>query len=145
MSLKTSKDWNQFLVRFFLAFAFWEVIAFPLRVLFFSKFYHNPELQGLFVRIADVYWIGPIAADFIGIFALGLLYNLSKNSLPGGLVGGLLYGVLVSVFGFVAPTLFVSSLTYVAPVGLWWVWVMFLSLQTLVTSVVFSLSVSEEG
>ena len=73
MSLTTSKDWNQFLIRFIVAFAFWEVLAFPLRMLFFSKFYHDPNIQNMFMRIADVYWLGPIAADFLGIFALGFL------------------------------------------------------------------------
>jgi hypothetical protein len=73
MSLKTSNDWNQFLIRFLLAFAFWEVIAFPLRMLFFSKFYYDPNLSGIFVSIANIYWLGPIAADFLSILTLGAL------------------------------------------------------------------------
>jgi predicted membrane-bound spermidine synthase len=145
MSLTTSKDWNQFLIRFIVAFAFWEVLAFPLRMLFFSKFYHDPSIQSMFIRIADVYWLGPIAADFLGIFALGFLYAFVKNGLPEGLVGGILFGFAFSIAAFVAPVLFVTSLTIIAPTALWWIWVLFLSMQTLVVSSVYSVSLSEKG
>lgn len=144
MSLTTSRDWNQFLIRFIVAFAFWEVLAFPIRMLFFSKFYHDPGIQNMFTRIADVYWLGPIAADFLGIFALGFLYSFVKNGLPDGLVGGILFGFSFSIAAFVAPILFVTSLTTIAPLGLWWIWVLFLSIQSITVSCIYSISFDKE-
>lgn len=145
MSLSTSRDWNQFLLRFIIAFAFWEVLAFPLRMLFFSKFYHNPELQSIFVPVAEIYWLGPISAEFIGIFVIGFLYTLIQKGLPEGLVGGLLFGFLFSIAGFVSPTLFLTTLTNLAPNSLWWIWVLFLSLQTITVSSIYSVSLTERN
>ena len=144
MSIRTSKDWNQFLIRFIVAFAFWEVIAFPLRMLFFSKFYHDPSIQSVFVNIADVYWLGPITADFIGIFALGYLYSLVKSGLPEGLVGGILFSLSFSLAAYVSPVLFVTSLTNIAPLALWWIYVLFLSLQAIIVTSIYSISFSEK-
>lgn len=144
MNLNTSKDWNQFLLRFLIAFAFWEVLAFPLRMLFFSKFYHDPSIESLFIRIADVYWLGPISAEFLGIFFLGLLFYLVKSGLPEGLVGGLLFGTVFSIAAFVAPVLFLTTLTQVAPAALWWIWVLFLTIQTITVSSIYSVSISDK-
>jgi hypothetical protein len=110
MSLKTSNDWNQFLIRFLLAFAFWEVIAFPLRMLFFSKFYYDPSLSGIFVSIANVYWLGPIAADFLSILTLGALV-LSRKDLgcQKDWSADLLFGVLFSTAAYVGPILLLTT------------------------------------
>jgi hypothetical protein len=141
MSLKTSDDWNQFLLRFLLAFAFWEVVAFPLRMLFFSKFYFDPSLSGIFVPMANVYWLGPIAADFLSIFALGALYFLCKRGLPEGLVGGLLFGTLFSLSAYVGPTLMLTTFLQIGNLPIWWIWVIFQTLQAITVSVIFSLLV----
>ena len=140
MSLKSSNDWNHYLLRFLLAFAFWEVLAFPLRLLFFSKFYHDPSLSRIFISISDVYWLGPILADFIGIFALGAAYFIGRGGFPVGLVGGLLFGFTFSIAAYFAPTLLLTSVTSIVPNNLWWVWVSFLSLQAITVSIVYSIS-----
>lgn len=143
MSLKTSNDWNQFLIRFLLAFTFWEVIAFPLRMLFFSKFYYDPSLSGIFVSIANVYWLGPIAADFLSILTLGALYYLGKNGMPEGLVGGLLFGILFSTAAYVGPILLLTTFLKIGSLPVWWIWVLFQSLQAIVVSVVYSLTIRD--
>ncbi len=143
MSLKTSNDWNQFLIRFLLAFAFWEVIAFPLRMLFFSKFYYDPNLSGIFVSIANIYWLGPIAADFLSILTLGALYYLGRFSMPDGLVGGLLFGVLFSIAAYVGPILLLTTFLKIGSLPVWWIWVLFQSLQAIVVSVVYSLTIRD--
>ncbi|MCG9873723.1 MAG: hypothetical protein MH321_02925 [Leptospiraceae bacterium] len=143
MSLKTSNDWNQFLVRFLLAFGFWEVVAFPLRMLFFSKFYFDPSLSSIFVPMANIYWIGPIAADFVTIFALGALYFLCKGGLPEGLVGGLLFGILFSISAYLGPVLILSTFLKIGSLPIWWVWVVFQSLQAITVSAIYSLLVRE--
>jgi hypothetical protein len=143
MSLRTSKDWNQFLVRFLIAFSFWEVIAFPLRILFFSKFYHSLEYTKFFLPIAEVYWLVPIAAEILLIFTLGALYYLCRTGLPFGLVGGLLFGALVSLFAFVSPNLILLEFTKAIPANLSWIWVLYLSLQVMIVSGVYSVSFSE--
>lgn len=143
MSLKTSNDWNQFLVRFLLAFGFWEVVAFPLRMLFFSKFYFDPSLSNIFVPIANIYWLGPIAADFATIFTLGALYFLCKGGLPEGLVGGLLFGILFSISAYLGPVLILSTFLKIGSLPIWWVWVVFQSLQAITVSAIYSLLVRE--
>jgi len=142
-SLNTEK-WNRILVRFLLAFSFWEAVSIPLRMLFFSKFYFDPNFKGIFVPITDVFWIAPVFSDLVFTLSFGVLYSLIKDSLPQGLVGGFLVGILVSIIGFVSPMLWTLSLTNFAPVVLVWVWVAYYAIFTTVTAVIYSVGWNSE-
>lgn len=61
-----------------------------------------------------------------------------KESLPQGLVGGFLVGILVSIIGFVSPMLWTLSLTNFVPSALVWVWVAYYSIFTISTAVIYS-------
>jgi len=134
-----NKVWNQFLIRFFLAFAFWEAFSFPVKILLFSKFYYNIELTGLFVQMRDVYWVVPIVADFIQIFAIGVLYNLARKSLPENISGGVVFGLLISIL-FMSIPLFMISFTNSMTNLIWWTWAIYQFIESLTVSVIFSSS-----
>lgn len=144
MSSLNTEKWNRILVRFLLAFSFWEAVSIPLRMLFFAKFYFDPTLKSIFVPITDVFWLGPVFSDLTFTLAFGFLYALMKESLPQGLVGGFLVGILVSIIGFVSPMLWTLSLTNFAPTQLVWVWVAYYSLFTISTAVIYSVGWKEE-
>ncbi|TGN06901.1 hypothetical protein [Leptospira ilyithenensis] len=139
MKSPNTDTWNRILVRFLLAFAFWEAVAIPLRMLFFSKFYFDPSLKGIFVPIADVYWVGPIAGDLLQTLFLGILYGYAKENLPKGLVGGLLFGLLFSLTAYVGLVLFLSNLIQITPTILWWVWAGYQTLFALATGAIYSI------
>lgn len=139
-----TETWNRILVRFLLAFAFWEAIAIPLRMLFFSKFYFEPSLKGIFVPVADVYWIGPIAGDLVQTLFLAILYVYARESLPKGLVGGILFGLIYAITSALGTTLVLSNLTQVAPTLLWWVWACFQTIYAMTVGSIFSIGWDEE-
>jgi hypothetical protein len=139
-----TETWNRILVRFLLAFAFWEAIGIPLRMLFFSKFYFDPSLRGSFVPVADVYWIGPIAGDLIQTLFLSFLYVYSKENLPVGLVGGILFGLIYAITAFVGPTLILTNLTNFVPLQLAWVWVGFQTLFSVAVGAILSIGWDEQ-
>ncbi|MDZ4725422.1 MAG: hypothetical protein SH817_04655 [Leptospira sp.] len=144
MNSPKTETWNRILVRFLLAFAFWEAISIPLRMLFFSKFYFDPSLRGIFVPVSDVYWIGPIAGDLIQTLFLAILYVYARPSLPNGLVGGILFGIVYAITANMGVTLVLTSLTNVAPTLIWWVWAGFQTLYAIIAGSVFSIGWDEE-
>lgn len=98
----------------------------------------------MFVPITDVFWLGPVFSDLSFTLAFGFLYVLMKESLPQGLVGGFLVGILVSIIGFVSPMLWTLSLTNFAPSALVWVWVAYYSIFTISTAVIYSVGWNTE-
>ncbi|EPG74325.1 hypothetical protein LEP1GSC058_3578 [Leptospira fainei serovar Hurstbridge str. BUT 6] len=144
MGLRNSKDWNRFLLRFFVAFGFWEVISVPLRTLLFSVFYYDPLFRSFFVPITEIFWIGPIAADLIQVFFVGLLITFARAALPIGILGGILAGFVFSVAAFVAPILSILHLTRAVPTQIAWLWVFYQSVLILIASLIYSYSSEEE-
>ncbi|MBM9590366.1 hypothetical protein JWG41_07915 [Leptospira sp. 201903075] len=144
MSSLNTEKWNRILVRFLLAFSFWEAVSIPLRMLFFSKFYFDPNFKGTFILITDVFWLAPVFSDLVFTLSFGVLYSLIKDSLPEGLVGGFLVGILVSIIGFVSPMLWTLSLTNFAPPVLVWVWVAYYAIFTTITAVIYSVGWNSE-
>ncbi|GBF50187.1 hypothetical protein LPTSP4_17110 [Leptospira ryugenii] len=142
--VQKTETWNRILVRFLLAFAFWEVVAIPLRMLFFSKFYFDPNFKAVFVPMHEVYWIGPIAGDLIQCFFLALLFVFSKQQLPEGLVGGILFGFLFAITAYVGPVLLLTNLTNLTANYVWWVWVAFQTLFSITVSSIYSIGWQED-
>lgn len=144
MGLRTAKDWNQFLLRFFVALGIWEVASVTLRTLLFSVFYYDPNLKSFFIPISQVVWVGPIVADLLQVFFLGILVSLAKLSLPYGIIGGLLAGIVFSVAAYAAPALAISQFTGAFPAKIVWLWVFYQTVLTLAISLVFSFTSDEE-
>lgn len=144
MNSLNAEKWNRILVRFLLAFSFWEAVSIPLRMLFFSKFYFDPNFKGIFVPITDVFWLAPVFSDLVFTLSFGVLYSLIKDSLPQGLVGGFLVGIVISIIGYVSPMLWTLSLTNFAPSILVWVWVAYYAIFTTVTAVIYSVGWNSE-
>ncbi|RHX92344.1 hypothetical protein [Leptospira stimsonii] len=144
MSLKTAKDWNQFLLRLFIAFGFWEVISVPLRSLLFSRFYYDPAYKSFFQSVGMILWVGPIVADLIQVFFLGILIRLSKESLPSGIVGGLIVAVCFSLAAYVGPAISVLNFINVLPNMIVWLWVFSQFLLTLISSLILTYSAEED-
>ncbi|TGK01482.1 hypothetical protein EHQ53_07665 [Leptospira langatensis] len=144
MGLRTTKDWNQFLLRFFVALGVWEVASVTLRTLLFSVFYYDPNLKNFFIPISQIVWVGPIVADLIQVFFLGLLVTLARPSLPYGLLGGLVAGLSFSIAAYAAPALAISQFTGAFPIKLLWLWVFYQSVLTLIGAFIFSFSSEEE-
>ncbi|EMN51295.1 hypothetical protein LEP1GSC088_4382 [Leptospira interrogans str. L1207] len=115
MSLKTAKDWNQFLLRLFIAFGFWEVISVPLRSLLFSRFYYDPTYKNFFQSVGMILWVGPIVADLIQVFFLGMIIRLAKDSLPTGIVGSLIIAICFSLAAHVGPAISILNFVNVLP------------------------------
>ncbi|TGK37859.1 hypothetical protein EHO65_15215 [Leptospira andrefontaineae] len=144
MGLRTAKDWNQFLLRFFVALGIWEVASVSLRTLLFSTFYFDPNLKNFFVPMSQVFWIGPIVADILEVFFIGILASLVRPALPYGLLGGLLTGICFSIAAFVAPALAISQFTGAFPVKLVWLWVFYQSVLSILASFVFTFTSEED-
>ncbi|PJZ66712.1 hypothetical protein CH371_00975 [Leptospira wolffii] len=144
MGLRTAKDWNQFLLRFFVALGIWEIASVTLRTLLFSVFYYDPNLKSFFVPVSQIVWVGPIVADLLQVFFLGVIVSLARPSLPYGIIGGLLVGMLFSVAAYAAPALAISQFTGVFPVKIVWLWVFYQTILTLITSLAFSFTAEEE-
>ncbi|EMF80669.1 hypothetical protein LEP1GSC188_3695 [Leptospira weilii serovar Topaz str. LT2116] len=144
MSLKTAKDWNQFLLRLFIAFGFWEVISVPLRSLLFSRFYYDPSYKSFFQSVGMILWVGPILADLIQVFFLGTLIRLAKDSLPHGIVGGLIVAICFSLAAYVGPAISILNFINVIPSLIVWLWVFSQFLLTLLASLILTYT-SEEG
>lgn len=135
--MKTAREWNQFLIRFLISFFFWEAISIPLRSLLFSRYYYDPTQTSFFIPMDEVNWLVLGIADFILIFFLGLISRFARKELPAGILGGILLGIVFSLAAFVGPTLALSALSATIPVFLLWIWVVYLSLLTLVSSCIF--------
>ncbi|EMN45668.1 hypothetical protein [Leptospira weilii] len=144
MSLKTAKDWNQFLLRLFIAFGFWEVISVPLRSLLFSRFYYDSIYKNFFQSVGMILWVGPILADLVQVFFLGILIRLAKDSLPGGIVGGLIVAICFSLAAYVGPAISILNFVNVLPNLIVWLWVFSQFLLTLISSLILTYSSSEE-
>ncbi|EPG65219.1 hypothetical protein EHQ27_04055 [Leptospira wolffii] len=144
MGLRTAKDWNQFLLRFFVALGIWEIASVTLRTLLFSVFYYDPNLKSFFVPVSQIVWVGPIVADLLQVFFLGVIVSLARPSLPYGIIGGLLVGMLFSVAAYAAPALAISQFTGAFPVKIVWLWVFYQTILTLITSLAFSFTAEEE-
>ncbi|EKO62724.1 hypothetical protein LEP1GSC082_4434 [Leptospira kirschneri str. H2] len=144
MSLKTAKDWNQFLLRLFIAFGFWEVISVPLRSLLFSRFYYDPTYKNFFQSVGMILWVGPIVADLIQVFFLGMIIRLAKDSLPTGIVGGLIVAICFSLAAYVGPTISILNFINVLPSLVVWLWVFSQFLLTLISSLILTYSSDEE-
>ncbi|XDD50089.1 hypothetical protein AB3N59_17260 [Leptospira sp. WS92.C1] len=144
MSLRTAKDWNQFLLRLFIAFGFWEVISVPLRSLLFSRFYYDPAYKSFFQSVGMILWVGPIMADLIQVFFLGILVRLSKDSLPVGIVGGLIVAVSFSLAAYVGPAISILNFINVLPSMIVWLWVFSQFLLTLISSLILAYTPDEE-
>ncbi|WP_210410818.1 hypothetical protein [Leptospira sarikeiensis] len=144
MGLRTTKDWNQFLLRFFVALGLWEVAAVSLRTLLFSVFYFDPSFKDFFIPFSQVFWLGPIAADFLQVFFIGILVSLVRPSLPYGLLGGLLVGICFSIAAFAAPALAISQFTGAFPVKLVWLWAFYQTVLSILSCFVFTFSAEEE-
>ena len=85
----------------------------------------------------DIFWAGPVFADFIQIFIIGALYTLSKRSLPESISGGFLFGLLISVF-FASIALFMASFTNSMNNTIWWVWALYQFIESVTVSVIYS-------
>ncbi|AYV55805.1 hypothetical protein [Leptospira kmetyi] len=144
MSLRTAKDWNQFLLRLFIAFGFWEVISVPLRSLLFSRFYYDPTYKGFFQSVGMILWVGPIVADLIQVFFLGILIRLAKDSLPTGIVGGLIVAICFSLAAYVGPAISILNFINVLPSLIVWLWVFSQFLLTLISSLILAYTTDEE-
>ncbi|EMS86299.1 hypothetical protein [Leptospira noguchii] len=144
MSLKTAKDWNQFLLRLFIAFGFWEVISVPLRSLLFSRFYYDPTYKNFFQSVGMILWVGPIVADLIQVFFLGIIIRLAKDSLPTGIVGGLIIAICFSLAAYVGPAISILNFVNVLPSMVVWLWVFSQFLLTLISSLILTYSSDEE-
>ncbi|WP_167882059.1 hypothetical protein [Leptospira semungkisensis] len=144
MGLRTTKDWNQFLLRFFVALGVWEIASVTLRTLLFSVFYYDPNLKNFFTPISQIVWVGPIVADLIQVFFLGILVTLARPALPFGLLGGLVAGFSFSIAAYAAPALAISQFTGVFPIKLLWLWVFYQSVLTFIGSFIFSFSSEED-
>ncbi|AXR60084.1 hypothetical protein [Leptospira mayottensis] len=144
MSLKTAKDWNQFLLRLFIAFGFWEVISVPLRSLLFSRFYYDSTYKNFFQSVGMILWVGPILADLVQVFFLGVLVRLAKDSLPVGIVGGLLVAICFSLAAYVGPAISILNFVNVLPSLIVWLWVFSQFLLTLLASLILTYSSDEE-
>ncbi|TGK35939.1 hypothetical protein EHQ12_08315 [Leptospira gomenensis] len=144
MSLRTAKDWNQFLLRLFIAFGFWEVISIPLRSLFFSRFYYDPAYKGFFQSVGMILWVGPIAADLIQVFFLGIIIRLAKDSLPTGIVGGLIVAICFSLAAYVGPAISILNFINVLPTTIVWLWVFSQFLLAFLASLILTYTTDEE-
>ncbi len=144
MGLSTAKDWNQFLLRYFVALGIWEVASVTLRTLLFSVFYYDPNLKSFFTPVAQIVWIGPIVADLTQVFFLGIIVTLARPSLPYGIIGGLLAGFCFSIAAYAAPALSISQFTGAFPIKIVWLWVFYQTILTLISSLVFSFTSEEE-
>ncbi|EKR74020.1 hypothetical protein [Leptospira noguchii] len=144
MSLKTAKDWNQFLLRLFISFGFWEVISVPLRSLLFSRFYYDPTYKNFFQSVGMILWVGPIVADLIQVFFLGIIIRLAKDSLPTGIVGGLIIAICFSLAAYVGPAISILNFVNVLPSMVVWLWVFSQFLLTLISSLILTYSSDEE-
>ncbi|MCG6169553.1 hypothetical protein LFX25_17070 [Leptospira sp. FAT2] len=144
MSLRTAKDWNQFLLRLFIAFGFWEVISVPLRSLLFSRFYYDPAYKGFFQSVGMILWVGPIVADLIQVFFLGIIIRLAKDSLPTGIVGGLIVAICFSLAAYVGPAISILNFINALPSLIVWLWVFSQFLLTLISSLILAYTTDEE-
>ncbi|AXX16962.1 hypothetical protein [Leptospira borgpetersenii] len=145
MSLKTAKDWNQFLLRLFIAFGFWEVISVPLRSLLFSRFYYDSIYKNFFQSVGMILWVGPILADLVQVFFLGVIVRLAKNSLPVGIVGGLIVAICFSLAAYVGPAISILNFVNVLPSLIVWLWVFSQFLLTLLASLILTYIAEEEA
>lgn len=145
MSLKTAKDWNQFLLRLFIAFGFWEVISVPLRSLLFSRFYYDSIYKNFFQSVGMILWVGPILADLVQVFFLGVIVQLAKNSLPVGIVDGLIVAICFSLAAYVGPAIYILNFVNVLPSLIVWLWVFSQFLLTLLASLIFTYIAEEEA
>ena len=133
----SGKVWNHLIIRFLVSFAFWEVLSFPVKMLFFSKFYYSSEFKHVFTPIADIYWIIPAFADMIQIFITGFLYFLAKHTLPEKYAGGFLFGLLLSGI-FVSIVLFLQSFTSAFPLQILWIWFLYEAFLSVTVSLIYS-------
>jgi len=138
MNFSSAGFWNQFLVRFVVSFSFWEVLGFPLRLIFFSKFYNDVVYKNFFVSISDIYWPIPVLAEFVFVFFLGLLIQFSKSSLPEGISGGILFGLVFSVASYFSAAIFFVNFTLVSP-SIIWVWAAYSGILTIIVSSVYTM------
>jgi len=136
-----STFWNHLLIRFIISFAFWEAFSLPVKMLFFSKFYYMPAVKSIFVPIVDIYWLGPVFADFIQIFFTGVLYYLAKPSLPEKFAGGFLFGIVLAGV-FAGLTIFILSFTTVFPTQMVWVWCLYEALLSVSVAVIYSTEIT---
>lgn len=132
-----SKIWNHLIIRFLVSFASWEVLSFPIKMLFFSKFYYSTEFKQFFVPMIDIYWIIPAFADIMQIFVTGFLYYLAKHTLPEKYAGGFLFGLLLSGI-FASIALLLQSFTTVFPIKILWIWFLYEALMSIIVSVIYS-------
>lgn len=144
MSLKTVKDWNQFLLRLFIAFGFWEVISVPLRSLLFSRFYYDSTYKNFFQSVGMILWAGPIVADLILVFFLGMIIRLAKDSLSTGIVGGLIIAICFSLAAYVGLAISILNFMNILPNLIVWLWVFSQFLLTLISSLILTYSSDEE-
>ncbi|EMJ38735.1 hypothetical protein LEP1GSC079_0102, partial [Leptospira interrogans str. FPW1039] len=116
---------NQFLLRLFIAFGFWEVISVPLRSLLFSRFYYDPTYKNFFQSV-------------------GMIIRLAKDSLPTGIVGGLIIAICFSLAAYVGPAISILNFVNVLPNLIVWLWVFSQFLLTLISSLILTYSSDEE-
>ena len=132
-----SKVWNHILIRFLVSLAFWEALSFPLKMLFFSKFYYSNDFKSFFTPVTDINWIIPAIADMIQIFATGLIVSLARPSLPEKLAGGFLAGLILSGI-FVGITLFIQSFTSLFPTEFLWMWCLYEVFLSLTVAIIYT-------
>ncbi|MCB1157931.1 MAG: hypothetical protein H7A25_02080 [Leptospiraceae bacterium] len=98
-----------YLVRFAVIFVLWEVIAFPLRLLFFSADTNTAnELMTRF--LPGFFWTGIFTADIISVAFIGVLCDLLRPVVPRGIYGGLTLGFLFSVSAYSGLVVMLISL-----------------------------------
>lgn len=142
MSFQSTRFWNQFLVRYLIAFSFWEALGVPLRILFFAKLYGDSTYKTLFVPLGDLYWPLPFLADLIQVFFIGLISNSARKNLPDGIAGGFLFGIFFSIASYVSIAVLLLTFTMIPAFPLT-VMASVLSIQTIIVTVIFFLEYSE--
>ncbi|MCE9500637.1 MAG: hypothetical protein K8R21_09080 [Leptospira sp.] len=140
MKINSPGFWNQFLLRFIVAFSFWEVLGFPFRLVFFSKFYNDDLYRNFFVSVQDIYWPVPILAESVFVFFLGLLIQLSRHSLPEGISGGFVFGLIFSVCSYFSAAVFFVNFTQISSAVIW-VWALYSAILTIIVSGVYTIGV----
>ncbi|PJZ71226.1 hypothetical protein CH373_01560 [Leptospira perolatii] len=144
MGLHSTRDWNRFLLRFFIAFGFWEVISVPLRSLLFSAFYYDSSLRTFFTPVSEIQWIAPILSDLVQVFFLGIVVTLARSSFQFGIIGGIVTGISFSIAGFIAPVFGALQFTKSLPNKILWAWVFYQSALTLVGSLIYAIRSEDE-
>lgn len=77
-------------------------------------------------------------------FFLGMIIRLAKDSLPTGIVGGLIIAICFSLAAYVGPAISILNFVNVLPNLIVWLWVFSQFLLTFLSSLILTYIADEE-